>query len=889
MTLRVCILPRFLPTDEGDGGIRRVVEAQTKHLPAYDIEIVGDVDSADVVAIHGAASIKTTKPVVTHCHGLYWNEYNWARWAHHLNEDVIEGMRHSAAVTSVSKWVAYALARGMWLSSDVIYNGIDLGSWHSEPCETPYVLWNKTRIDPVCDPTVLDAMASRLPDVKFVSTFGERAANVKLTGRLSFDEAKNLIQKSRVYLCNTRETFGIGTLEAMASGSIPVCFAWGGQREFIRHRENGWLATPGDLDGLAEGIRWALDNYDEVSVAARATAEKFSWDEPIRQYADLYKRVWREYVAEQERPRTSVIITCYKLADTLPRAVESIISQSDKDVEVVIVNDASPDNTREVAEALAASDSRIKVVNNSTNLYLSGALDAGISASSGRYIVPLDADNTLAPNSLETLARHLDEAPNVDIAYGAMEVVNADGTRFVSSWPPHTFDYRAQMRHRNQLPSTSMYRRWVWSRSLGYRRRCRTAEDADFWCRVSSLGARAEMATEAPVFTYYNRSSSMSNTVKDWPWHEWYSWSRDYELTPFGAVLPRRTSPPIVPTYEPAMVTVIIPVGPGHEKYLPDAIDSLWSQTFQNWRCIVVNDTGGALRLPPFVDTYETPKPGSGPSVARNIGIMACTTPTFVPLDADDYLQPEALEILVKAWKAGLNAGDSKRYFYTDWYKSETREAYSTPEFSCEELRLKFPHAVTALYPTSSGALFDETLDAWEDWDYVLQLVKLGYCGERVPLPLLYYRIGSGSRREAMHGRWPELVETIKAKYPEWYGENGARDMGCGCGGASRSGAINYGSPQSVASASGTGGMVLLQFLGDGGARSYRGQASGITYRFGGDESHQRGYVYAADAIKEPFTNTLVFKVIDESITSSDVVLQAEGPPAPAPASVAAD
>lgn len=873
--VRVMLSPAFAPEDTGDGGIRRVVEAQIKYLPAHGIEIVSDESVADVVAIHGGARIKTKKPTIVHCHGLYWSDYKWPRWAEILNEEVIDGMRRAEAVTSVSAWIAYILARGMWLDSEVIYNGITPSDWRPIPCEVPYVLWNKTRIDPVCDPSALDEVARRLPDTKFVSTFGEQRDNVKLTGRLPFNEAKDLIQKSKVYLCNSRETFGIGTLEAMACGSVPVCFAWGGQREFIVHQKNGWLSTPGDYDDLAEGVKWALANHAEVSVEAQATAQSFSWDVPIKQYAELYRRVANE--AARKHPKTSVVITCYKLADKLPRAVESALSQSNKDLEVVIVNDASPDNTQEVAEALAGACDRVKIVTNERNLYLSGALNAGIAAASGDYVLPLDADNELAPGAIDVLVRHLDSNPDIDIAYGAMEVVRPDGSRFVSDWPPKSFDYRSQMAHKNQLPSSSLYRRKWWERAQGYRRRCRTAEDADFWCRVSSLGARAEMATSAQTLIYHDRVDSMSHVVPDWRWNDWYSWSRKFSLTPFGAPLPRRTmTPPNVPTYEPALVTVIIPVGPGHEKYLADAIDSLWSQTFQNWRCIVVNDTDTTLSVPPFIDVLTTPTPGSGPSVARNIGIRACNTATFLPLDADDFLQPEALELLTKAWRHALQGGDSKRYFYTDWFNAETGEAYATPEFNCEELRLKFPHAVTALYP-NSGIYFDETLSAWEDWDYVLQLVKGGYCGERIPLPMFYYRTTTGSRREAMHGKWPELIEVIKAKYPEWYTEGAT--VGCGCAGGRTN--IAYGTPQSVSAASGSNGdMVLLEFLGTGGARSFRGQATGVIYRFGGDESHQKGYVFSSDASQEPFTNTLAFRQVDLTIETSDVVLAAAGPPA---------
>lgn len=126
---KVLIVPSFDSADKGDGGIRRVVEAQRKYLVEHDIEVVDSEAAADVIVIHGGADIKTRKPIVAHCHGLYWNDYSWERWAKELNKDVIEIMRRAVVTTAPSKWVAYALARGMQIHAPVIYHGVDAADW----------------------------------------------------------------------------------------------------------------------------------------------------------------------------------------------------------------------------------------------------------------------------------------------------------------------------------------------------------------------------------------------------------------------------------------------------------------------------------------------------------------------------------------------------------------------------------------------------------------------------------------------------------------------------------------------------------------------------------------------------------------------------------------
>ena len=170
-----------------------------------------------------------------------------------------------------------------------------------------------------------------------------------------------------------------------------------------------------------------------------------------------------------------------------------------------MVNDISHEKRKEVAESFAANDPRIRVINNTENLYLAGALNTGACASKGDYIIPVDADNMLGvPDTLQVLSYALDNDRDIDIAYGSMEVINPDNTRFVSTWPPSTFSLQAQLSHRNQITSTAMYRKRAWQRVGGYRRRCRTAEDADFWCRMTSFGAHAKKVTYAVCLVYRN-------------------------------------------------------------------------------------------------------------------------------------------------------------------------------------------------------------------------------------------------------------------------------------------------------------------------------------------------------------------------------------------------
>src|SRR5262245_58326637 len=217
--MKIIIVPQFRDGDKGEGGIRRVVEAQNRYLPNLGFAIVDTFEEADLVVTHGGYPLDrkiANKPWVYHCHGAYWSEYDWHKWHHAANNTVVNCAISADIATAPSEWVARILLRGLWIDSPVLHSGIEPSEWIAGNKAYPYVLWNKTRIDPICETQSLNELARRATDINFVSTFGRPANNVNITGKLPYEQAKEHVQNASVYLATTRETFGIGTLEAMA-------------------------------------------------------------------------------------------------------------------------------------------------------------------------------------------------------------------------------------------------------------------------------------------------------------------------------------------------------------------------------------------------------------------------------------------------------------------------------------------------------------------------------------------------------------------------------------------------------------------------------------------------------------------------------------------------
>lgn len=882
---KIYIQPRFTHKDRADGGIRRVVEAQEKYLPQFDFEIANDSSEADIIAVHGTEVSKVTSvPVIAHNHGLYWDRYEWDNWAHRANYGVRESLRCAVAHTCPSEWVSTALRRGMLIYPEVVYHGVDIDRFKVPDEHQGYVLWNKARIDPVSNPHDMNEVAKLLPRREFVSTFGKVAQNVEITGAVPYEQMQDLVMRAGVYLATTRETFGIGTIEAMACGVPVVGWDWGGQSEIIVQGETGYLVPPNDYQALAQAIEAAFNQRSRLSTNARRDVEqRWLWKDKIEQYANLYLRAIERW--NKLDVKVSVIVTCYNLAQYLTDCLNSVLAQKFEDWECVIVDDCSEDATPKIAHEFIQRDKRFKYYRTRKNLKLVGARNFGVHRSNGRYIIFLDADDMLEEQALKTLSQVLDGDSTLHIAYGHLDMVNHEGQdRKRAGWPYPQYSWGGQMAHYNQLPYSSMMRRRVFENTGGYRIRQWRAEDAEFWCRATSFGFRAAKVTEASTLIYRNRGDSKSKGEPgDGNWTAWFPWGlaaqagdlplkqavegsrMPFEIIPWGAQdQPFREPFWRVKDYAYPLISVVIPVGQGHERVLIDALDSLVAQNFPYWEAIVVNDTGNhwdpgygsPVWGAPYVRVFDTDgKIGAGS--ARNFGARHARGEVLCFLDADDFLLPGALD---KMWNGYKQVGGG--IIYTDWMKHtdgiQELEPHETDDFKCGDVLEKMRHAVTALVPIEAHEKvggFDEGMKGWEDWDYYIKLQAIGLCSYRIPEPLFVYRFFAGARREASFAERTALLQYIHDKWSNYY--EGKEVMPCGsCPGAGRVSppptvyaSRNVATGAVEVKAADPDSTIMLEYQGPHhGPVTFRGKVTGTSYRFGLGEKNCRRFVYASDA-----------------------------------------
>lgn len=132
--------------------------------------------------------------------------------------------------------------------------------------------------------------------------------------------------------------------------------------------------------------------------------------------------------------KISIVTTAYNIEAHVEKCLESLLAQTHKDIEIIVVNDCSTDKTMDIVGKF--TDERIKVVNHSQNMGAGWARRTGISAATGDYVITVDGDDWLAPDFIEALAKNAEET-DADIVSGGITYVWSDTYEEVKRFLPH--------------------------------------------------------------------------------------------------------------------------------------------------------------------------------------------------------------------------------------------------------------------------------------------------------------------------------------------------------------------------------------------------------------------------------------------------------------------
>ena len=183
----------------------------------------------------------------------------------------------------------------------------------------------------------------------------------------------------------------------------------------------------------------------------------------------------------------SIIIPTYNRAYVVGRAIQSVLNQTYKNFEILVVDDGSTDNTNEIVRSV--NDERVRYIRHEKNKGAAAARNTGIMAAKGKYIAFQDSDDEWLPEKLEKqMAAFRNASSQIGVVYTGMLRIEGDGKTYMP--PPEVTEKEGNIYH------SLLRRSFVFTSSTVVRRECFTevgifdehfphAEDWDLWIRIS--------------------------------------------------------------------------------------------------------------------------------------------------------------------------------------------------------------------------------------------------------------------------------------------------------------------------------------------------------------------------------------------------------------------
>ncbi len=193
-----------------------------------------------------------------------------------------------------------------------------------------------------------------------------------------------------------------------------------------------------------------------------------------------------------KRPKISVVMSTYNRAEFLPRSIDSILAQTEKDFEFLIINDGSSDNTAEILDKYAKQDKRIRVITNNPNKGLIYSLNKGLKESKGKYIARMDDDDIALPTRFEKQYAFMEK--NNDIAVVGSWIGSPENSSKWGFQDETSTDKIKVLVYLNTVPiahPAAMIRKsFLDKHNLRYSYKYQAAEDRKLWLDIIDAGGK---------------------------------------------------------------------------------------------------------------------------------------------------------------------------------------------------------------------------------------------------------------------------------------------------------------------------------------------------------------------------------------------------------------
>lgn len=185
-------------------------------------------------------------------------------------------------------------------------------------------------------------------------------------------------------------------------------------------------------------------------------------------------------------PQVSILMPVYNTAPYLREAMDSLLSQTFSDFELIVLNDCSPDNAEEILDTY--NDPRIVRYRGEKNVGLSNVLNVGIGMARGKYIARMDSDDISLPNRLQVQVDYLEAHPEINLISVGMQLFGAKEEVWIREQNPEKVKINALFQS-PVLHASSMWRKASFEKhGLRYRQEMVPSEDYDLWTRALTKG-----------------------------------------------------------------------------------------------------------------------------------------------------------------------------------------------------------------------------------------------------------------------------------------------------------------------------------------------------------------------------------------------------------------
>lgn len=245
----------------------------------------------------------------------------------------------------------------------------------------------------------------------------------------------------------------------------------------------------------------------------------------------------------------SILMPVYNTAPYLREAVDSILSQTFTDFELIILDDCSPDNAQQILDTY--HDTRIVRYRGDTNQGLANILNIGLQMARGKYIARMDSDDRSLPSRLERQVKYMESHPDIDLCSCAMHLFGDKTSCWFRDDDPDKARIAALF-FSPVLHASSLWRRETFERHhLLFDQTMVPAEDYHLWCRALVAGLRLVNLRE-PLYLYRirpgqatadrSRTSPKEREVREYYFRQAFPTATDKHIADFLHLpdLPRR-------------------------------------------------------------------------------------------------------------------------------------------------------------------------------------------------------------------------------------------------------------------------------------------------------------------------------------------------------------